>query len=121
MGRGSSGKSGNRSSEPTLQQQIDAARSSITGKSEKQISYALDLLDRYISQKQEFIKSQQRFISSYEGKMSAGDTTRDWNARIKKRQEAIEIEQKRIKAAISINDAGEIIDALTSGIRRSLF
>lgn len=121
MGRGSSGKRGPGASAPTLEQQIEAARSSITGKSEKQVKYAQDLLDQYIKPKLEFIESQKKFIEKYEAKIAAGDTTKDWRGRIASRQEAIEIEQKRIKAAISINGAGEIIDALTSGIRRSLF
>ena len=93
----------------------------ITGKSEKQVKYANDLLEQYIQPKRDFIKSQEKFIAHYEEKIASGDCSRNWMEKIEARRVAICKEQNRIDAALAITDAGELIDALKTGMRSSLF
>jgi hypothetical protein len=74
---------------------------------EKQIAYAESLLAEFVEPREQFIESQRKMIEQYIER----DADR-YAEKIAARQKAIDKAQRQIDLARSVEDAGELIDAI---------
>lgn len=74
---------------------------------EKQIAYAESLLAEYVGERERLIESQNTFIAAYIER-----DAEKYAEKIAARQKKIDKAQKQIDLARSVEDAGELIDAI---------